>query len=463
MRKVWIVAVREYLAAVRTKAFLIGIILMPIMMGGGFIAQALVGDQVDLRPKHFAVIDRSPDQLIYPELKKVAEVQNQLVAEPGKIKAKMAPFHLEQATVAADTNLPQLRYELSERVRNGELDGFLEIGPEVLQPPPLTVAFKALMRREEDDETQGEDMTALEPYALRYQTNRPSYLDFPKWAEKIVSSTVQGQRALRAGVKPAAVVKIVQPVPLFSKGLTTRDPVTGEIRDARDQNPIVALLLPGFLLVLMFMMVLLGATPLLQGVIEEKMQRIAEVLLGSVPPFQLMLGKILGMVGVSLTMTAVYLSGAYAALQYFGYAEYLPGEIIVWFLIYQVLAVFMFGSLYAAVGAACTDMKEAQTMMMPVTLVIMMPMFIWINVVREPTSAFSTIASLFPPATPMLMIARLGVPPGIPLWQPLLGVVLVLVTTIVCVWAAGRIFRVGILMQGKAPRVGELLRWVVRG
>jgi ABC-2 type transport system permease protein len=162
-------------------------------------------------------------------------------------------------------------------------------------------------------------------------------------------------------------------------------------------------------------------------------------------------------------MAAVYLGGAYGAVRHFGYAEYLTPEIISWFLVYQVLAVFMFGSLFAAVGAACSDMKEAQAMMMPVTLMIMLPLFVWVNVIQEPTSAFATAVSLFPPATPMLMVARQAVPPGIPVWQPLLGVVLMVATTLLCVYVAGRIFRVGILMQGKGPRFGDLVRWVIRG
>ncbi len=223
------------------------------------------------------------------------------------------------------------------------------------------------------------------------------------------------------------------------------------------------MLLPGGLLVLMFMMVMVGAAPLLQGVMEEKMQRIAEVLLGSVQPFPLMMGKILGMACVSLTMTAIYLACIFWGVNSYGYGEFLSAEIIVWFLIYQVLALFLYGSLYAAVGAACSDLKEAQTMLMPVTLISIMPLFVWFVVVREPTSTFSTLASLFPLATPTLMVARLAVPPGIPIWQPLLGIVLVLLTTLLCVYAAGRIFRVGILMQGKGPRLPDLYRWVFRG
>jgi ABC-2 type transport system permease protein len=217
------------------------------------------------------------------------------------------------------------------------------------------------------------------------------------------------------------------------------------------------------MIMLMFMLVLLGATPLMQGVVEEKMQRIAEVLLGSVRPFELMMGKLIGMVGVSLTLAAVYLGGAYWAAVRYNFAEFIPTGLLMWFFAYQVLAVLMFGSLFIAIGASCTDMRETQAMTWPVMLLICIPMFVWFQVVREPNSPFALGISLFPFATPMLMLGRQAVPPGIPIWQPILGVCLVLTTTVVCVYAAGRIFRVGILMQGKGANLGQVMKWVFRG
>jgi ABC-2 type transport system permease protein len=360
----------------------------------------------------------------------------------------------------AGSKLAELRLALSDRVRLGELTGFLEIGPEILAPPPVPLGQDG---KEEAVEPTPATAPLVEPHALRYQTNRPSYQDFAKWAEMIITAKVRAERAARKGIAVAELSAIVAPVPLLAKGLTTRDPRTGAIQDAPDQSPIVAFLLPGGLLILMFMMVLIGAAPLMQGVMEEKMQRIAEVLLGSVQPFPLMMGKIIGMAGVSLTMASIYLAGVFGAVEHYGYGEYLSVETIVWFLVFQVLAVFLYGSLYAAVGAACTDLKEAQGMLMPVTLVIMLPLFIWVNVIMEPTSTFATSVSLFPLATPMLMVGRLAVPPGIPLWQPVLGAALVLATTILCIYAAGRIFRVGLLLQGKGARFSDLWRWVIRG
>jgi ABC-type Na+ efflux pump permease subunit len=137
--------------------------------------------------------------------------------------------------------------------------------------------------------------------------------------------------------------------------------------------------------------------------------------------------------------------------------------VLSWFIIFQTLAVWMFGSIFIAIGAAVTDMKEAQSMMTPVMLLIMLPMFVWFNVVNEPNSSIALMMSLFPPATPMLMLVRQAVPPGVPLWQPLVGIATVLATTLVCVFAAGRVFRVGILMQGKGAKVAEMVRWAIRG
>jgi ABC-2 type transport system permease protein len=201
----------------------------------------------------------------------------------------------------------------------------------------------------------------------------------------------------------------------------------------------------------------------MQGVVEEKMQRIAEVLLGSVEPFDLMMGKLLGLVGVSVTLAVVYLSGGYWALNHYGYGDLISIEVLAWFIAFLTLGVLMYGSLFIAVGSACTDLRETQAMLWPVMLLAMVPMFVWTNVVREPNSTFSMVASFMPNATPMLMLVRVAVPPGVSWWQPVVGMVGVLAATLACVYTAGRIFRVGLLLQGKAATPRELLRWVLQG
>jgi ABC-2 type transport system permease protein len=298
---------------------------------------------------------------------------------------------------------------------------------------------------------------------VRYQSNSPTYDDFRNWARPILEEAVQRERFKQSELDEAAVRAIIRPVPLVVKGLSEKDAATGAVQEAKDDNQAASILVPAALMILMFMLIMVGGTPAMQGVVEEKMQRIAEMVLGSIPPFELMMGKLLGLMGVSLTLAALYLGGAYWAANHFGFADLVSPRVMAWFIAYLVVAILMYGSLFIAVGAACSDIRDTQTMLWPVMLLAMLPLFVWINVAREPTSTFATAISFVPTATPMLMIIRLAVPPGIPWWQPALGLVLMLATTLACVYAAGRIFRVGILMQGKGASLRDLARWIVSG
>ena len=174
-------------------------------------------------------------------------------------------------------------------------------------------------------------------------------------------------------------------------GLVARSQ-SGEFSKPRETNMYESIFLPFGMMMLMFMTIFLAAQPMLESVLEEKSQRIAEVLLGSVNALQLMAGKLLGGVGGSLTVVATYASGALAVAWYFDVLHLVPLRIVPWFLVYQVLAVMLFGSLFMAVGAACNQLKEAQSMLMPIWLLMMVPLFVWLQVVRDPTGSFAHVA-----------------------------------------------------------------------
>ncbi|MHB1423443.1 MAG: ABC transporter permease [Gemmataceae bacterium] len=447
MRKMLVVAVREYAAAVRTKSFLVTLVIMPILMSGTILTQWLLRDYHDTKTKKFAVIDRTPGALLYPTIEKTVQAYNEKTIDPVTSKPLLPRFEVEQ--VSASANAPEAiaeqRLALSERIRKGELFGFLDIAPEILN----------LSRAEPGQQER----------LLRYQSDRPTNREFPRLIEKPLLFAIQDVRIDEAhlGEQREKLREIMRPVSVEALGLTRFNPVSGAIEDASMQSLIAPVAAPIGFLLLMFMVIMMTATPLMQGVVEEKMQRIAEVLLGSVRPFDLMLGKLVGMTAVSLTITTVYLSGAYLTARHYGLDEYIPGDLLAWFVVFQALAALMYGSLFIAVGAACTDMKETQNLLWPVMLLVMLPMFLLGSVLQEPNSTVATSLSFFPFSTPMLMILRQSVPPGVPSWQPLIGVVLVLATTLLCVWAAGRIFRVGILMQGKGAKLGEMFRWVFHG
>jgi ABC-2 type transport system permease protein len=441
MRKMFVVAVREYLAAVRTKAFLITLIIMPVLMSGSIFVQWLLRDYHDTKTKRFAIVDRTPDARLYAAIEKTVQNYNEKTLDPTTHQVLLPRFEIERVAASADSPeaLAEQRLELSERVRKGELFGFLDIDAAVLQAE--------------------KDESAKKEHLIFYRSNRPTNLEFPRLIEKPLLFAIQEIRLEREKVRESHSLlrAILAPIPIDALGLVYRNPANGELQE---ENRIAPVAVPIGFLLLMFTVIMMTATPMMQGVVEEKMQRIAEVLLGSVRPFDLMLGKLLGMTAVSLTITTVYLGGAYWAAWKYGFDNSIPPQLLLWFVIFQALAALMYGSLFIAVGAACTDMKETQNLMWPVMLLAMLPMFLMGSVLQEPNSTVATTISFVPFATPMLMILRQSVPPGVPSWQPLLGVVLVLLTTLLCVWAAGRIFRVGLLMQGKGAKLGEMLRWI---
>jgi ABC-2 type transport system permease protein len=423
-------------------------------MFGSAAVQMYLSGHPDTTDKKFAVVDRTPGQKLFPRLQEAADERNKSdkVVDPNTKQPIKPRFILEEIAPSDDKEDDVLmqRLELSDDVSNGKYWGFVDIGPDAIRMPMSRTESLAAHKKSENDRR-----------ALRYQTNHPTYEDFPQWLQiALVEAIVQERVGIHINGRMSEQSAALQ---LSRKGLTQRDPATGKIGDPPVIHLIARFLMPAGLVALMFMMIMLSSTPAMHGVVEEKMQRIAEVLLGSVSPFQLMCGKLVGLMGVSLTVTAVYLGGAYWAAEYYGLTEFLPPHVLAWFIVFQILAVIMYGSLFLAVGAAATDVKETQTLVLPIMLIACLPMFILRNALEDPNSTLVVSASFFPPITPMLMMARVAIPPGPIWWQPIVSVALALVITALCVYAAGRIFRVGILMQGKGARLGQMLQWVFRG
>jgi ABC-2 type transport system permease protein len=442
MRKIWVIAAREYRAAVRSRAFLITLFLMPVLMTSSIAVQVVVQKFDVTRDRRVVVVDRTKDGSLAQQLQSANNTRNatDIFDEKEPTKQVRPAFRLE--VVEPRDDIGEQRLALSERLLKGEIDGFLEIGPGVF------------------DSGSAENPDRW----IRYQSNKPNVTDFPRWAEQMVNAGIQWRRFQDAGMDQGKIQAMQRVVPVKLKGISQRDPANPDkVIDASDESRVANFAIPFVLILLMFMMVMIGATPAMQGVVEEKMQKIAEVLLGSVTPFQLLLGKLLGMIGVSLTVAALYMTGIYVVAYRFGVTDFLSATVLAWFLVYLVLAILMYGSLFLAIGAAANDMKETQSLLMPVLMIVMLPLFVVVPILQDPNSLFSTFCSFFPPSTPMLMLARVSVPPGIPWWQPVLGVVGVLLATLACVWVGGRIFRVGILMQGKGPKFSDLIRWAIKG
>jgi ABC-2 type transport system permease protein len=428
MNKMLIVATSEFSTLVRTRAFLITLILMPVLMVASIGLSRAAKDATDTNTRRFAYIDRSG--VIGPGLEAAAAARNAVANESGQ--PRYEPVVLDPAGKSDE----QLRLELSDRVRSKEFYAFVEIPSGVLNPD--------------------------QPEEVRYYSNAPSYVALPQWLRATVGAAVISQRFQAASVDPAVVERLTRPTPVSSLKLLERD-ASGQVKPVEKVDQRMAAGVPAALLVMMYLIVMVSAPQLLNSVIEEKMSRISEVLIGSVSPFELMMGKLVGCVGVSLLLAAVYLAGVYGVAIYWGMQGAITLTLGAWFLLFLTMAILLFGSIFIAVGAACSDLKDSQSMMMPVMMLIMFPVFTFAFVMRAPDGNLALALSLFPSATPFLMLMRIGLQPGPPVWQILLSVVLMALTTFAAVWAAGRIFRTGILMQGKSPTLGEMIRWVRAG
>ena len=162
---------------------------------------------------------------------------------------------------------------------------------------------------------------------------------------------------------------------------------------------------------------------------EEKNEKIAEVLLGTITPFQFMMGKVLGGIGVSLTTAAIYVAAGVFTLNYTGMESLIPYDVLPWFFVFSVLFILMVGSGMAALGATCNDNKDAQSLTFPGMLPAIIPMFLMMPVIQDPGGTFATTMSLIPLFTPTLMVVRMATTVTIPMWQPIVGLIGVILFT----------------------------------
>jgi ABC-2 type transport system permease protein len=428
--KILIVASSEFTTLTRSKAFLIGLFLMPVFMAAAFMLQNSTRNQVDGKDRTFGVIDHTG--VLYAALKSAADEHNANGDVPPGIE-RSSPRFLPFAIDPDAARSQEMLADLSDRVRREEIYAFVEIPANALDPGVTE--------------------------SMRYYSNHPAYRLLPDWIASTINREIVTARFHAAAIDRAMITQLTRPVRLEQLGLVSRE-ASGALKAPEHVDEVLTLLLPSAMMTLMFLSVMSTSPQLLNSTIEEKMSRISEVLIGSVTPFELMMGKLLGSAAVSVLLAAVYLIGGLALADHWGYAKAIPPVMLAWFLLFLVLALFIFGSIFITIGAACSDLKDAQNMMTPAMLILMLPAVTWFAVARAPESTMAFTLSMIPTATPFLMLMRLAVPPGPPLWQVLLSVALTLVTVVAAVYAAGKIFRTGLLMQGKAATLGEMWRWV---
>ncbi|MEO7973885.1 MAG: ABC transporter permease [Thermoanaerobaculia bacterium] len=429
------IAKREYLSRVKTKGFWITTVLLPLAMAALTILPSMIAMK-SRASQRLAIVDEvgGYGETLAAKLVEEEKAEGgvaEVLERKGPRKEETAQFKVELMALAGDRAAQ--RAELDKKVLEGEFDAWLWLSPERL--------------RENEVEYHAESVS-------NFMTQ--------KRIEEVVSQVVGEARLRQAGIDSAKVTELTQDVGLQ----TTRVLAEG----SRQEGGMAAFFLAYFLFFLLYMIVMLYGQQVMNGVLEEKSSRIVEVILASVRPVELMLGKLLGIGLAGLTQLIIWLTtmalltapAAVTALALTADGESLPQVtpmLIVHFLLNFMLGYALFATLYATIGAATNNVQEAQQFVGFLVVFQIAPMFFLFPVINDPDSTRSVVLSMIPLFSPLLMMLRIAVKMP-PLWQLLTAYGLTAAFVIFQVWVCARIYRIGILMYGKKPTFKELWRWV---
>ena len=424
MNKIWAVIKREYLEHVRTKTFIISTVLGPVFMLVITVLPVVLALSGGGEKSTLAVVDGS------------GQVQTEFAEALGAFKVKDgAPkYTIVPVSPAADPEAQKA--ELGKSVMGGTYTGYVYIPPDVL--------------------TGG---------AAEYASRQTSDFEAIETLNRALTGVVVGQRLKTEGLDPDKVAAYTRPVQMD----------TVKISEKGRERDIGGSFIVTFVLVLvLYMTMFMYGSMILRGVLEEKTNRVVEVVLSSLRPFQLMMGKILGIALVGITQYAIWgvfglamaryggriIKGIAPAANIAGFAiASIPPYVFVYFFVFFILGYFLFATLYAAVGSTSNNEKEAQQMLMPVTMCLIIPILMMQYVMKSPNSSISVILSMIPFFAPILMLQRISIIMP-PLAQVLGSIALLLLTTFGLIWLTAKIYRIGILMYGKKPSFGEIVKWI---
>jgi ABC-2 type transport system permease protein len=440
LRNILIVAKRDFIESIKTKAFIFGLIVAPVLFSSGFIGLALMKNKPEIGDRRIALVDRTGQSAAT-----VIEAARQKNEEDLYDKAtgkQVMPRYLLEALPPDDTHPEEQRLALSKRVQSGNLFAFVEIGRNALHPDAAG---------EKNPEN-----------GVLWYSNDTGVAGARTWISGALNEGIRRVRLSQAGVDAGRFKDLLASVEVQPMGLVSRDEKTGSIQPAAKRDEF-ATVVPLVLVMMLFMIVIITSAPMLNAIAEDKMQRVHEMLLASATPFELIAGKVLGALGRSLTSSVVYIGAALLVLNGMAMIGVVPLGLIPWFLVYLIAEMTVMCAMAAALGAACGSAQEAQSLGMVLFAPVILPMMVMTPIMQNPNGTLATVLSFFPTFTPMLMLLRQGLPGGVPWWQPWAGLVGMTAGVIVISWMASRIFRVAILMQGKPPNIADLARWAVRG
>jgi|TARA_B100000315_G_scaffold255771_2_gene300017 ABC-type Na+ efflux pump permease subunit len=454
MNKIYHVALTEFLATVATKGFIIGIVITPIIIlvaiyGMGTLlnekAPPIVGEVAIVDPTRelFAGISAylQPEAIARRrgDLKELADIEVPPQIELGQSDATRV------ALDAVLGEVPQLD------VVGLDVHTDLEVAKAPLREGDTQSGGRlALVVIHDDAIVKPEGQQGFGSYDLFVKDKLDDRIESEIHAA--ITTTMRGARVRAAGLDPKAIGALTR------IGRVTSRIVSEE--GEKDTNRMLNALMPISFMLLLFVSVLSGGQYLMTTTIEDKSSRVVEVLLSAVSPMQLMTGKIIGQMAVGFVILGAYAGMGIGTLVAFSLVGMLDMSLIFYLIIFYFIAFSVMASLMAAIGAAVNEMREAQTLMTPVMLAMMIPWILWLPISRDPNSTFAVVTSFLPPINTFVMLLRMTSTSPPPQWQVWLSILIGVASVYVAVWIAAKVFRIGILMFGKPPNFRTLLRWV---
>jgi len=420
VNKVWAVIRREFVERVRTRWFLISTVLGPVFMIVVTVLPAVLAGAGG-GGRHIALLDEGSGTL-------AERLVTQLEAGDQ--------FRVDRVTTS-ESGAAAAMQSLTERVQAKAIEGFLVVTGATLESGKL--------------EYRGQNVSSIRDMALLQLAARQA---------------VMMERLTQRGVDPGVVQESQARISLTTLRITKRG-ATGETGTATFFLAYVI----GFV---MYMAIFLYSVNVMRSVLEEKQTRIIEVLVSSLRPFQLLLGKVVGVGGVGLVQMGAWGVFAAAMIRYrtalYGVFKVPPeqaaaiqlpvigGGIVVLVLAYFVLGYLLYSAMFAVVGASVSTDTEAQQAQMPVVMLLIPGILVFPAVLNDPSGSLSHVMGLVPFWSPIIMPIRFAAS-DVPAGELAASLAILGLTVVGVVWVAARIYRVGILMYGKRPGLGELVRW----
>jgi len=417
MRKIFKVAQREFIETIKRKAFIISFIITAFISIGLiiFVDYMSANKPSSFKQINIAIIDLS--KKVGDEIKEVFQNYN------SQKPSTHINLEIPEDTTSDINNFIEKQ---KDRVKKGELKALIVLKGEVVEGAGASQYF-----------TITKKMSDLESFNI---------------ASNLLNESVLNVRLKMHNLSPELVREL-------QKGINLEQ-VDLDIKSEKKEVIVTRFVISFFFMYLMFMGIFGISQQMLTSIIEEKSSRVIEVLLSSLSPFELMAGKILGLSAVGFILVGVWGFMAFALAVYKGYTNLINFGVLVYFIIYFIPGFLLISSLIAAIGSTCNTIQDAQSYMLPIMLIVILPMMVWMYIAENPEGVLAIVLSFIPLITPLLMILRIAVYPDIPVFQIIATLFILVLSVPFMIYVCAKIFRTGILMYGKQPSPREILHWI---